>query len=121
MLDVDIKKGDSSDIQILTLSGEFDLFDKERVLELLPQFISADSQGLIIDLTDITLLASAGFEVLILFYEEFRNVGKRVGIVIDHNSYLMRKFRNLGVFEGTGLEVFETIEEAEAALSGPNP
>ncbi|MHB8842058.1 MAG: STAS domain-containing protein [Candidatus Aquicultor sp.] len=116
MIDLTIKKSDGSDIQTLALSGEFDLFDKEQVLDLLPKLIAIDSQGLIIDLTDIKLLTSAGIEVLIRFHEEFKKNGKRVGIILDRNNYIIRKFRNLGMFEGTGLELFTTVEEAVAAL-----
>jgi len=117
VLEIDISKSDTPNIQILTLSGEFDLFEKEKVMSLLPRMLSNDVEGLIIDLTNISLLASAGVEVLIRFHSELSKAGKRMALVVDHNNYLIRKFRNLGIFEGTGLEFFETVEEAEKALS----
>lgn len=116
MLDVEIRKSDKKNIQILTLSGEFDFHEKERVLDLLPKLKSEDPKRLIIDLTGINLLVSAGVEALLVFHSAFEKAGGRVGVVIDHNNYLMCKFRNLGIFEGTGFELYETVEEAETAI-----
>lgn len=116
MLDIDIIKSDTSNIKIVTLSGEFDLFEKERVTGLLPQLLSDDPKGLIINLSAVSVLASAGIEVLITFQNEVTKVGKHIAIVVDHNNYLTRKFKNLGIFEGTGLEFFETVEDAEGAI-----
>jgi hypothetical protein len=36
--------------------------------------------------------------------------------VIDHNNYLLQKFKNLGVFDTSGIESSETVEEALTTL-----
>lgn len=113
MLDINIKK-EKEGISILSFSGDFDLFEKDRVIDLLPQLLSNSPRGLIIDLSGISLLDSGGIETLIVYHNTVKDAGARMVLVVNHNNYLMRKFRNLGVFSGTGINVFETIEEAKA-------
>jgi len=115
MLDINIKK-ESEGMSILSLSGDFDLFEKEHVLDLLPQLLSDNPKGLIIDLSDISLLDSGGVETLIIYHNTVKDAGALMALVVNRNNYLMRKFRNLGVFGGTGINVFGTIEEARAAI-----
>jgi len=118
MLNINIGKLNDN-ITLLTLSGEFDLYEKERVLSLSPEVVTGDTIGLIFDLTDISFIDSGGVEVLIEYQTELEKVGKTMAVVVDHNNYLTRKFARLGVFSGAGIKVFETVEEAEAAVSKP--
>ena len=43
-------------------------------------------------------------------------IGARTALVIDHNNYLLQKFKNLGVFDTSGIESSETVEEALTTL-----
>jgi len=112
MLDINIKK-DKENIYIVSLSGDFDLFEKRRVVDLLPQLLSDNPRGLIVDLSGISLLDSGGVETIIIYHNTIKDAGTSMALVVNHNNYLMRKFRNLGVFSGTGINVFETIKEAK--------
>lgn len=117
MLEISIKEGRVPGTQVITLSGEFDFYEKGKVIGLLPKILSDNSNGLIIDLAGVTLLASAGVEALILYQEKLTRAGKKLAIVVDHNNYLIRKFTNLGLFEGAELDFYGTVEEAESAFA----
>lgn len=116
MLDIDFRKSDNLDIRIITLSGEFDLFEKERVLNLLPKVLEGGRGGVLIDLSGVSLLDSAGIEVLIRYYVELKKAGIRFVVVASDNNYLTKKFRKLGIFDNTGLELYESVEEAEKSF-----
>lgn len=116
MLDIKLSKSDASDTQILTLSGEWDIYERGRVESYFSQVQSEAPEGLIVDLSAVTLLDSSGVEVLIIYYARLREVGTPMVLVVNHNNYLIRKFRNLGIFDNTGLKFFETVEEAISLL-----
>jgi len=115
MLNVDIDRRHNN-ITVMTLSGEFDLYEKERVLSLFQEATTGDAMGLIFDLTHISFIDSGGVEVLIEYQVRLEKMGKTMAVVVNHNNYLTRKFSRLGVFSDAGIKLFETIEEAEAAI-----
>lgn len=117
MLSIDIKRSKVRDAQIITLSGEFDLFEKGRVEGYLSQTLSESPKLLIFDLSSTALIDSSGVGLLIVYQNRLREAGTLMAFVVDENNYLIRKLNNLGIFADIGVKSFKTIEEAELAFA----
>jgi anti-anti-sigma factor len=117
ILAIDSRKDKDTDTWVLAFSGDWDIYEKERAEDHFLQVLPDAPRGLIVDLSDVSLLDSSGVELLIAYFAKLQEVGTRMVLVVDHNNYLIRKFRNLGIFNNTGLVFFETIEEAKDSLS----
>lgn len=118
MLTIRTEKESKSNIRVLTFDGEWDIYEKARAKGYFSQAVAEVPRGVIVDVTDVSILDSSGIEVLIASFTKLRDAGVPMVIVVDHNNYVIRKFRNLGIFEGTGLSFYETVEEAESAITG---
>ncbi|HZD59538.1 MAG TPA: STAS domain-containing protein [Anaerolineae bacterium] len=116
MLDIKLKKTDASNMQVLILSGEFDLSDKERVQGFLSEILTEGRRGVIVDLSGITYMEEAGVETLIYYLQELIRIGACMAVIVKPGSRLMNKLDRLGIFDSTGLKVFGSIEEVEAVI-----
>lgn len=116
ILEIDLRKSKSKDIQILTLSGEFDFSEKNRVDSYLSRVLSDVPKGLIVDLCGISLLDSSGVGLLMAYFAELKDAGTNTAIVACQNNYLLQKLRNLGVFGDAGIRIFGSVNEAEDKL-----
>lgn len=103
-------------VHLLTISGELDLNEKERVLDALPSVATDGCRGLIVDLSNITLLTSAAIKVLAIFLNTLRQSGVPMVITASCQNYPVSLFRKIGAFDGTELMFFETQDEALAAI-----
>lgn len=117
MLKIDVRRSDISNIQIITLSGEFDLFEKGRVDEYLSKALSENPRGIVIDLSSVSLMDSSGVGLLVAYRIKSQETGMRMALAVNNNNYLIRKFKNLGIFNESGIEVFGTVEDAEKELA----
>ena len=94
---------------VVTLSGELDIFKKEKLRDALAQAESADVA--IIDMTGVTFLDSAALGVLIGFKKRMAERKATVRVVLI--SLQLRR-----LFEITGLDrVFEIFPSLEAAIN----
>ena len=116
VLDIKLKKTDASNMQVLILSGEFDLSDKERVQGFLSEILTEGRRGVIVDLSGITYMEEAGVETLIYYLQELIRIGACMAVIVKPGSRLMNKLDRLGIFDSTGLKVFGSIEEVEAVI-----
>lgn len=117
MVKIDISTRENNpDIPVVTTSGEFDLLAKDDVRDSFSKALSEKSKGLIIDLTGITYLDSSGIGVPIAQHTLLEKCERRMVVVVDHNNHVIRRLKYLGIFNRSGIELFETIEEAEAAF-----
>lgn len=117
MLNIDIKTSKVRGAQIVTLSGEFDLYEKSKVESYLAQTLLESPELLIFDLSSIALMDSSGVGLLIVYQNKLKEAGTRMAFVVDDNNYIIRKLNNLGIFADIGVESFKTIEEVELAFT----
>ncbi len=109
---IDIHKEDA--LTIAKLIGEFNVGDEKLISEQLQPIISEQKTNLAIDLSQLTEINSLGLSELITVVVRSRISQSRVMLVAP-STYIK------GVFSVTHLdkwfEVFETMDEARAALA----
>lgn len=116
MFSIDSQEIENRNIQILTLAGEFDIAEKERVRGIFNNVLALEPEGLIIDLSSIALVDSSAIGLLVAYKSKLEAIGARLVVVIDSNNYLIRKLGHLGIFDGPGIELFDSLEQAKAAF-----
>jgi len=116
MLKVGVDNLSAPDVKRVALSGEFDLFDKARVQNLLAELLAGSTKAVVVDLLDVTYMEEAGVETLIHYVQELSKIGVCMAVIVEPESKLMAKFKRLGIFEGTGLRAFGSVQEVEAAI-----
>ena len=70
-----------SGITLINLDGEIDVSHAPRLRETLTQLIESDCQKLLINLTDVVYLDSAGLSVLIATHRRAQGAGVVVGLI----------------------------------------
>lgn len=115
MLEIDIKASSNSDIQIVTLTGEFSFADQKRAETLISNAITDDLQGMVFDLTGVTYMEEAGFETLMLYLQRLLESGVCMAAIVAPGSMLMSKLERMGFF-AVGLKLFGSAKEAEEAI-----
>ncbi|HEY3375356.1 MAG TPA: STAS domain-containing protein [Candidatus Aquicultor sp.] len=116
MFDVAIRNDNASNCNIITLSGDWDLYEKEKVERLFAQVMSESPASVIVDLTGIKFLDSSAVSTLIFSFIGLQKIGVPMVLVARENNYLLRKFRQLGIFDGTGLLFYDSVETAQKEL-----
>lgn len=116
VIDIKLRKAGVPNVNMLTLSGEFDLSDQERAQGLLPEILTENCNGVIVDLTGVTYMEEAGIETLIYYLQEFTRIGVYMAAIVKPESGLMNKLKRLGIFDCMGIKVFSSVGEAEAAI-----
>jgi anti-sigma B factor antagonist len=101
------------DVARVELEGELDVYTAPELDELLDA-LPAEVTSLLVDLTRVTFIDSAGLGLLTKAVKRLAPGGGRVAVVVDTES--IRK-----IFEITGLaryfELSRSVEEAEARLT----
>ena len=100
-------------VTILNLDGEIDVSHAPRLRKTLTQLIEDNCQRLLIDLTEVVYLDSAGLSVLIAAHRKAQNTGASLGLVGPQQPIRQ-------VFNITGVDkvilIFATLEEGLKAL-----
>lgn len=115
MLDVNIKSSSDSNVKVVKLTGEFDLFDQERVESLIYEVVTDDLRGMIFDLTAVTYMEEAGYETLVRYLQQFLETGACMAVIVTPGSRTMKRLENMGFFD-LGLKLFNSTKEAERAM-----
>lgn len=116
MLDIEHKRCRTTNIHHLALKGEFDLLEAEKVEMALCEVLVNNMRGLVVDATNLIYLDSSAIGLLLTYHMKLQEMGARMAIAVDPNSYLPKKLANLGVFNAEGILVYETPEEAKSGL-----
>ncbi|HEY3375148.1 MAG TPA: STAS domain-containing protein [Candidatus Aquicultor sp.] len=119
MLEINLRKNDRLDMQVLAFAGELDLSEKERVRDYLQGVLADNPKGLIVDVTEITFMDSSGIGLFLSCYAQFKDADIRMAVLLSDNNYLMQKFRHLGIFGESGIAMYASRAEAEAAVLQP--
>lgn len=97
------------------LSGEVDMSNSEDLRDELIHAVPNHALGLILDLSGVGYLDSAGIHVVYRLRESLRRRGQGLRLVVPSGSLVADTLRLAGINRGE--DIVETAEEAERALA----
>lgn len=121
MLDVRVVRDDDLGVHVLVLEGDFTLDDRPRVEVVRSQALENDYAGLVVDMSGLTYVDSAGLMVILATFGELRRAGRQMAVAAASRSYAEAKLREIGLLEVPGFAMFPTAEEAKHAIAGRRP
>jgi anti-anti-sigma factor len=103
------------DFRHVTLSGRMDIQGTEAV-ELQLTTLIAQAQRIVIDMADITFLASIGIRLLIASGKALKQKGGRIALVVGENAAVIKTIKT--TCGDLILPMHKTFEQAEASIKG---
>ena len=102
---------------VIRAAGEIDLVTADRLRTALATGFDDLHQGeiLVIDLPEVTFLASHGLEMLVDATETAQQRGELLRIVVGHNRSVIRPIQLTGLVDV--LALFNTVEDAVQATT----
>jgi len=97
-------------VTIIEVSGEVDMATRDVMANPVFAQLDAAPPGLVLDLTKIEFMGSAGLAVLIEAYQRVRQGGTSLGIVVPEGAPLRRTLQISGLLEL--LPIHPTIADA---------
>lgn len=104
-------------VQVLELEGNFTLDEKREVDVLLEEITSSDYVGLVLDISKLTFIDSAGLMVVLAIFNGLRGADKRMAVATGGNAYPEAKMKETGLLRMPAFQAFESVEEARTALA----
>jgi stage II sporulation protein AA (anti-sigma F factor antagonist) len=111
----DVLFTESGSVLIATLSGEIDMSNAERIGGTIAETASNQELGLILDLSPLYYLDSAGIHLVFRLRERLRARGQSLALVIPAESASNDAIRLAGVT--IHIDTFESLDEALRAAS----
>ena len=105
-------------ILTLTLSGKLDTFGAGPVQQVLDAYFPKHPQFIIMDMTNVDFISSAGIRVLLITAKEAEGRKGRLALV-GLNPYVRELITSTHI--AGILEQFATLEQAEAFCRGQTP
>jgi anti-anti-sigma factor len=81
--DFGVRPSSIDGVSILAVAGELDIFTAPRLAVAIDDGIAAVTTAIIVDLSELEFLASAGMSVLLDGYNSAKRSGKRLIVVAD--------------------------------------
>lgn len=106
----DVQFSQHEGILVAELSGEIDLSNARRIGEAIVETTSNQERGLVIDLSALHYLDSAGIHLLFRLWEQLRARGQTLALVIPERSASNDALRLAGVT--LHVDTFESREDA---------
>ncbi|MEM7035314.1 MAG: STAS domain-containing protein [Chloroflexota bacterium] len=104
---------DTAGITVLNLSGEIDISHSTRLRDTLIEMIENNSGRLLIDLTNVSYIDSAGLSVLVVAHRKAQGMGGVLGLSNPQKSVQQ-------VFQLTRMvkffQIYDSVEAGVAAL-----
>lgn len=85
-----IEHDDHGSIRILRIIGEVDMDNTGQIDELLSTLVPDGAAAVVVDLTDLTYLDSAGIRLLVEFSDRLRRSRQQLRLVVPPESRLRR-------------------------------
>jgi anti-sigma B factor antagonist len=97
---------------VVMVAGEIDLFTVDRLRAAVAAGFDElrDGEIMVIDLTEVTFLASQGLQALVDVTQAAQRRREPLRIVVDHNRPVIRPIEVTGLDEV--LALFDTVEDA---------
>jgi anti-anti-sigma factor len=110
----DVEYRSTEDALLVRVSGEIDMSNAGAIVHAVGTATPNGVDGVVLDLTGVEYLDSAGIHMLYRLRERLSNRGQRLAVVVGASSPVHDSLR-LGGVKGL-VEFVETVEEALAAL-----
>lgn len=111
----DVRLTARGDAVIATISGEVDMSNTPELRAALTEGTSNAAAGLVLDLSAVEYLDSAGVQLLFRLHDDLRIRAQRLTLVVPETSIVAATFRLAGI---TGkLNVASELEDAIASLA----
>jgi anti-anti-sigma factor len=101
------------------LSGEIDLSNSQDLELAIAEAVPNTATGMVLDLSDLTYIDSAGIRLLLTLARRFRWRGQELTLVVPDGSGVRRVLELAGA--GSALALDPTTEAARARMGGPDP
>ncbi len=95
---------------VASVVGEIDMSNAEELARALADETPNDAHGLVLDLSGIDYLDSAGIHLIYRLRESLRTRGLRLAVVVPHDSPVFDALRLAGIERH--LHVLETVDAA---------
>ena len=112
----DLSFSSDGDIVIASLRGEIDMSNAGELGEAIGRGLTNDALALVLDLTAVEYVDSAGVHVIYDLQERLRNRGQGIRVVIAPGALIAEALRLADVPRAVG--VAESVEAALASLRG---
>jgi anti-anti-sigma factor len=108
LADLQVSVGDG--IALARIVGEIDMSNADDLRAALAAAMPVDAGGMVLDLTGVDYLDSAGIRLLYMFSEDVRARRQKLQVVIPSKSMVADVLRLAGVTDYVG--AVETVDEA---------
>ena len=107
---------DTGRVVVAELSGEIDMSNATELgAAMLAQLRAGETLGLVVDLSGVTYLDSAGIHVIYGIRERLRTRGMKLRLVVPPRAPIFDALRITGLTEA--VPVHDEVAEAEAAIA----
>jgi anti-anti-sigma factor len=104
---------------VARLKGEIDMSNADDLGRMIGRSVSNAALGVILDLSGVTYLDSAGIRLLFELGNRLGQRGQRIGVAIGEEAPLRKVLRLTNV--AGEMPVFGTVDQARARLVEPEP
>jgi len=111
----DVRFAQHAGVLLAELTGEIDMSNAESIRQAIVETTSNQEAGLVVDLSALQYLDSAGIQLLFRLREQLRTRGQGLALVIPADSASNDALRLAGVTPH--LDTFQTREEALGSVS----
>lgn len=106
----DVQISDSGSVVIAQITGEVDLSNVHGIGQALERGISHEASGLVVDLTELDYMDSAGIQLIYRLREDLRARAQALQLVIPAGSPAADALRLAGIT--SDFKIVETTDEA---------
>ena len=111
----DLRLTQRGDALVATIKGEVDMSNASELQVAISEAMSNEASGLVLDLSSLDYLDSAGLQLLLRLHEDLRTRSQGLVLVIPAGSIVAETFRLAGI---TGrIETTPELDQAIAALA----
>jgi anti-sigma B factor antagonist len=112
----DVSFSSDGDIVVASLRGEIDMSNAGEIGETIGRALTNDAMALVLDLTAVEYVDSAGIHVIYELHERLRTRGQDIRVVIAPDALIAEALRLADVPRAVGAE--ESVEAALISLRG---
>lgn len=104
-------------VEVLSVTGEFTLDERPQIGPVLDDVVASDSRAVVLDLSGLTYVDSAGLMTVLSLYNKLDRAGKQMAVATGGNAYAEKKIREIGILRVPNFQAFETVDDAKQALA----
>ena len=114
-----VAPGSEGPVPVARVHGEIDLANARRMRDGVLELVVDDAPGLIVDLTDVPYMDSAGIQALFELVRHVRERDQVLALAVPTGSHLRRILKIVSFHEAA--PICDSASEAAKHLLDPNP